>query len=335
MTDNKLKSIAERIGRLMDEKDGIGADIRDIYAEAKSSGYVPKVLRKAITRKRMDKDKRDEEDAILELYEGALDAKTRRAVTMAAEGATARQIEAETGIDQATVARAVSLKKGRETKSVSSKKEHETAGAGGGGDLGVPAVAAPRPPDGREDARQEGGGTGSATVVATGNLDALSPIADAPTTGRPSCSTNPLPMKRELGAEGNPEPVNTISTPGSAHEGEDDAGQGFGPAREDREPNRLVAGGQTAPIPDPLSWRPPSAGEGGKGSAAARSAGEGNREHQVVPCGNRQEDEAGRSAPLGAVAESSSAQRVATSTAAYDPDTDDLEFPACLRRERA
>lgn len=116
MTDAKLKSLAERIERLMDEKDGIGADIRDIYTEAKSAGYVPKVLRKAITRKRMDPSKRNEEDAILELYEGALDGKTRRAVSMAAQGATARQIEAETGIDQATVARAVSLKKRRETK---------------------------------------------------------------------------------------------------------------------------------------------------------------------------------------------------------------------------
>lgn len=108
---DRLKSFAARIERLMDERDGIPADIRDIYTEAKSVGYVPKVLRKAITRKRMDAGKRDEEDAILELYEGALDAKTRKAVKMAAEGATARQIEAETGIDHATVARSVALNK--------------------------------------------------------------------------------------------------------------------------------------------------------------------------------------------------------------------------------
>lgn len=76
MTDTKLKSLAERIERLMDERDGIQSDIRDIYTEAKSHGYVPKVLRKAITRKRMDAGKRAEEDAILELYEGALSGTT-------------------------------------------------------------------------------------------------------------------------------------------------------------------------------------------------------------------------------------------------------------------
>ena len=40
-TDNRLKSLADRIERLMDERDGIQGDIRDIYAEAKSAGYVP------------------------------------------------------------------------------------------------------------------------------------------------------------------------------------------------------------------------------------------------------------------------------------------------------
>lgn len=115
MTDQRLKSIADRIERLMDERDGIQADIRDIYVEAKSAGYVPKVLRKAITRKRMDPSKRDEEDTILDLYEGALTPSMRRAVQMAKSGATSREIETETGIDHATVARSVALNKKSET----------------------------------------------------------------------------------------------------------------------------------------------------------------------------------------------------------------------------
>ena len=115
MADTRLKSLADRIERLMDERDGIQSDIRDIYAEAKSAGYVPKVLRKAITRKRMDPSKRDEEDTILDLYEGALSPAMRKAVDMAAKGASARDIETETGIDQATVARSVSLNKKSET----------------------------------------------------------------------------------------------------------------------------------------------------------------------------------------------------------------------------
>jgi uncharacterized protein (UPF0335 family) len=115
VSNGQLKSLAERIERLMDERDGIQSDIREIYVEAKSAGYVPKVLRKAITRKRMDPNKRDEEDTILDLYEGALSGPMREAVTMAAKGATARQIEDATGIDQATVARSVSLNKKSET----------------------------------------------------------------------------------------------------------------------------------------------------------------------------------------------------------------------------
>jgi uncharacterized protein (UPF0335 family) len=116
MTDARLKSLVERIERLMDERDGLGEDIRDVFTEVKSAGYVPKVLRKVIVRRRMDPSKRAEEDSWQEMYESALDGPTRKALTMAASGATARQIEAETGIDQATVARSVSLKKRRETK---------------------------------------------------------------------------------------------------------------------------------------------------------------------------------------------------------------------------
>lgn len=115
--DAKLKSLAERIERLMDERDGIQSDIRDIYTEAKSAGYVPKVLRKAITRKRMDPSKRDEEDSILDLYEHALSPQQRKAVAMAAEGATSREIEEATGIDHATAARSVALKNKSATRS--------------------------------------------------------------------------------------------------------------------------------------------------------------------------------------------------------------------------
>lgn len=116
MTDARLKSLAERINRLLDEKKGLTDDIGDLYQEAKSAGYVPKVLRKAITRQRMEPEKRQEEDSILELYEAALDAPTREAVRMAAQGATSRQIQQATGIDHVTVSRSVSLKKNTETQ---------------------------------------------------------------------------------------------------------------------------------------------------------------------------------------------------------------------------
>jgi uncharacterized protein (UPF0335 family) len=111
MTDPKLKSLVERIERLMDERDGIASDIRDIYSEAKGVGYVPKVLRKVIARARADQTKLAEEETLQDLYEAALDGPTRKALTMAASGATAREIESATGIDHVTVSRSVSLVK--------------------------------------------------------------------------------------------------------------------------------------------------------------------------------------------------------------------------------
>jgi uncharacterized protein (UPF0335 family) len=128
MTD--LKSLADRINRLLDEKAGIGADIGDIYQEAKSAGYVPKVLRKVIALTRMDQSKRAEEETLQGLYEAELDGPTRKAVELAAQGATSREIEQATGIDHATVARSVALKRKHATKL-------ETQGAvpAGGGEV--------------------------------------------------------------------------------------------------------------------------------------------------------------------------------------------------------
>lgn len=106
----RLKSLSERINRLMDERDAIGSDIRDIYAEAKSNGFIPKALRKAIARLRMDPDKRQEEDLLLDTYEHALGAvgKAMRAVR---EGATLDDAAEANGIHRATLARARAVAK--------------------------------------------------------------------------------------------------------------------------------------------------------------------------------------------------------------------------------
>ncbi len=105
MSDNRLKSISDRINRLLDERDGINGDIADIYQEAKSDGYIPKVLRKAISRMRMDPNKRAEEDSILELYEGALDGKTRAVIDALKSGSTLDATAEQTGTSRRTVAR--------------------------------------------------------------------------------------------------------------------------------------------------------------------------------------------------------------------------------------
>lgn len=65
---DQLKSIVERIERLEEEKKTIADDIKEVYAEAKGSGYDVKVLRKVVALRKRDIDERKEEEAILDLY---------------------------------------------------------------------------------------------------------------------------------------------------------------------------------------------------------------------------------------------------------------------------
>lgn len=68
----RLKSFIDRIERLEEEKSGIAADIKDIYAEAKAVGFDPKTMRKIIRLLKIDREKRAEEEALLETYLAAL-----------------------------------------------------------------------------------------------------------------------------------------------------------------------------------------------------------------------------------------------------------------------
>ena len=68
----RLRTIVERIGRLEDDKQAVQADIKEVYAEAKGEGYDAKVLRKVVRLIQKDKAKRQEEDAITDLYMNAL-----------------------------------------------------------------------------------------------------------------------------------------------------------------------------------------------------------------------------------------------------------------------
>lgn len=68
----QLKAIVERIERLEEEKKALSDDIKDIYAEAKANGYTPKILRIVIRRRKQDKQKLAEEEALTETYLHAL-----------------------------------------------------------------------------------------------------------------------------------------------------------------------------------------------------------------------------------------------------------------------
>ncbi len=67
-----LLAFIERIEKLEEEKRAIADDIKDVYAEAKGTGFDPKIMRKIVSLRRQDKGKRQEEEEILGLYLSAL-----------------------------------------------------------------------------------------------------------------------------------------------------------------------------------------------------------------------------------------------------------------------
>ncbi len=69
---DQLRQYIERIERLEEEKKALMADIRDIYAEAKATGFEPKVMRQIIKIRAMDKDLLAEQDMLLSTYRDAL-----------------------------------------------------------------------------------------------------------------------------------------------------------------------------------------------------------------------------------------------------------------------
>lgn len=69
---DQLRAFIERIERLEEEKKTIADDIKDVYAEAKGTGFDTKILKKVIALRKKDEQERMEEDAILETYLAAL-----------------------------------------------------------------------------------------------------------------------------------------------------------------------------------------------------------------------------------------------------------------------
>lgn len=68
----QLRSIIERIERLEEEKKTIADDIKDVYAEAKGTGFDTKAIRTLIRLRKQDQAERQEEESILDLYKAAL-----------------------------------------------------------------------------------------------------------------------------------------------------------------------------------------------------------------------------------------------------------------------
>ena len=72
VAQDRLRSFVERIERLEEEKAALMADIREVYAEAKSAGFDPKIMRKVVSLRKMDENDRQEEGYLLDTYLAAL-----------------------------------------------------------------------------------------------------------------------------------------------------------------------------------------------------------------------------------------------------------------------
>lgn len=69
---DQLRLLIERIERLEEEKKGVSDDIKDVYAEAKTTGFDTKIMKQIVKLRKKTRDARMEEEALLETYKAAL-----------------------------------------------------------------------------------------------------------------------------------------------------------------------------------------------------------------------------------------------------------------------
>lgn len=70
--NKQLLSFVERIERLEEEKKTIADDIKDVYGEAKGTGYDTKVLKKIIADRKKEAEELSEFETLVESYRRAL-----------------------------------------------------------------------------------------------------------------------------------------------------------------------------------------------------------------------------------------------------------------------
>lgn len=68
----RLRSFIERVERLEEEKAALMEDLKEVYGEAKGVGFDVKTMRKIVSLRKMDSEKRRESDELLDLYKSAI-----------------------------------------------------------------------------------------------------------------------------------------------------------------------------------------------------------------------------------------------------------------------
>lgn len=73
IAQEQLKNFIERIERLEEEKKGLAEDIKEVYAQAKAVGFDTKIMRKVISVRKMDRQEREEQETLLDVYLHAIE----------------------------------------------------------------------------------------------------------------------------------------------------------------------------------------------------------------------------------------------------------------------
>ncbi len=70
---DRIRSFVERIEHLEEEIQGLNEGKKEVFAEAKGEGFDVKILKEIIKIRKQDKDERDEQETLLDLYMQAMD----------------------------------------------------------------------------------------------------------------------------------------------------------------------------------------------------------------------------------------------------------------------
>ncbi|MBT3371996.1 MAG: DUF2312 domain-containing protein [Rhodospirillaceae bacterium] len=69
---DRLRQFIERVERLEEEKAALASDVREVYAEAKSVGFDPKIMRQIVRLRKMNEADQQEMEALIDTYKHAL-----------------------------------------------------------------------------------------------------------------------------------------------------------------------------------------------------------------------------------------------------------------------
>lgn len=97
-SSRQLRHFIERLERLQQDCDEIKADMREVFAEAKAAGFIPKIMRQVLRLRRMDPAEMSEEEMLLHTYMGAMGMQVTQAKD---EARDAGQPDIEDAIDAA------------------------------------------------------------------------------------------------------------------------------------------------------------------------------------------------------------------------------------------